>query len=273
MPRRWQLAKFNTGSRKTSAASAPSELEWQTRIDLAALYRLVARYGMSDLIYNHITAKIPGTADHFLINSYGLLYEEVRASNLCVIDLEGRVISQPVEGMGLNYAGYVIHSAVHSARSDVTCVIHTHSRASMAVSAMDEGLLPLSQTAMRFYNKVSYHDYEGPAVNLDEQKRIVSDLGRNEVMFLRNHGTLVTGKSIAAAFLNLYYLENACRIQVDVLACKRPITICDDVIARLTQETFNTPILPHIHGDQLNGKLEWAAMIRMLERIDPAFSS
>ncbi len=184
-----------------------SEQEWQTRVDLAACYRLVARYGMTDLIYNHITARVPGEAGHILINPYGFLYTEITASSLYKIDLDGNVVLKPDTHYGVNHAGYVIHSAVHGARHDIACVIHTHSRAGMAVSAMKCGLLPLTQTAMRFHGRVGYHDYEGPAIDLDERQRLVRDLGENDVMMLRNHGILACGRSVAEAFNILYWLE------------------------------------------------------------------
>src|SRR2546423_1379037 len=154
-----------------------SAQEWQTRVDLAACYRLVDKYGMTDLIYNHITARIPGSKDHLLINLYGMLYKEITASSLVKIDVEGAIIWKPDTDYGINKSGYVIHGAIHKARHDVACVLHTHTRAGIAVSAMKCGLLPLSQTAMRFVGHIGYHDYEGPAVDLDERQRIVRDLG------------------------------------------------------------------------------------------------
>src|SRR5690606_16924571 len=166
-----------------------SEQERQARIDLAACYRLMPLFGMSDLVYNHITARIPGTSDEILINPYGLMYEEITASSLIKINVKGEVLDNPNTEYGLNEAGYVIHSAVHGARHDVGCVIHTHSRAGMAVSCMKDGLLPLTQTAMRFKN-IAYHDYESVAIDLDEQSRLVADLGSEDAMILRNHGLL-----------------------------------------------------------------------------------
>jgi ribulose-5-phosphate 4-epimerase/fuculose-1-phosphate aldolase len=161
-----------------SLRDAVSAEEWQARVDLAACYRLVDRFGMSDLIYNHITARIPGTDDHLLINLYGLLYKEITASSLVKIDLEGNILWKPETDYGINKSGYVIHGAIHRARPDVSCVIHTHTRAGMAVSAMKCGVLAMSQTAMRFVGHIGYHDYEGPAVDLDERVRLVRDLGR-----------------------------------------------------------------------------------------------
>src|SRR6266404_7394927 len=165
-----------------------SSSEWETRLDRAACYRLVDKYGMTDLIYNHITARIPGTPDHLLINLYGLLYKEITASSLVKIDLEGNILWKPETDYSINKSGYVIHGAIHHARPDVTCVLHTHTRAGMAVSAMECGLLPLSHTAMRFPGHIGYHDYEGPSIELDERARLVRDLATHDAMILRNHG-------------------------------------------------------------------------------------
>ena len=173
--------------------------EWQARVDLAACYRLVDKYGMTDLIYNHITARIPGSADHLLINLYGMLYKEITASSLVKIDVEGEIIWKPETDYGINKSGYVIHGAIHKARPDVACVLHTHTRAGIAVSAMTCGLLPLSQTSMRFVGHIGYHDYEGPAVDLDERERIVEDLGPHDALIMRNHGLLTCGATIQQA--------------------------------------------------------------------------
>ena len=162
--------------------------EWQARLDLAACYRLVDAYDMTDLIYNHITARIPGTDDHLLINLYGLLYKEITASSLVKIDVEGDIIWKPDTDYGINKSGYVIHGAIHKARPEVKCVLHTHTRAGMAVAAMQCGLLPLSQTSIRFVGHIGYHDYEGPAVDLEERERIVVDLGPHDALIMRNHG-------------------------------------------------------------------------------------
>ena len=177
-----------------------SAQEWQARVDLAACYRLVDVYGMTDLIYNHITARIPGTPDHLLINLYGMLYKEITASSLVKIDVEGEIIWKPDTDYGINKSGYVIHGAIHKARPDVACVLHTHTRAGMAVSAMKCGLLPLSQTSMRFVGHIGYHEYEGPAIDLGERERIVRDLGPHEAVIMRNHGLLTCGATIQQAF-------------------------------------------------------------------------
>jgi ribulose-5-phosphate 4-epimerase/fuculose-1-phosphate aldolase len=166
--------------------AAVGEAEWAARVDLAACYRLVALYGMTDLIYNHISAQVPGHDDQYLINPYGMLYEEITASSLVKIDIEGRTLLQPDHGYNVNVAGFYLHAPIHRARPDVKCVLHTHTRAGTAVSTLAEGLLPLSQTAMRFHGRIGYHDFEGPAIDRDECDRVVADLGRNNVLILRN---------------------------------------------------------------------------------------
>jgi ribulose-5-phosphate 4-epimerase/fuculose-1-phosphate aldolase len=272
--------------RTPSLRDRVSAAEWDVRVDLAACYRLVARYGMTDLVYNHITARIPGPEHHILINAYGMLYEEITASSLIKVDLDGNVVARP-EGIdySVNAAGYVIHSAVHATRADVACVIHTHTRAGIAVSTMQEGLLPLSQTAMRFHGHLAYHDYEGPAFNRGERDRLVADLGARNAMILRNHGLLACGPSIPQAFNLIYWLENACRIQVDTLACNRPLRVPPAAVIEGTAAALSgTEITldneretnPHLQRDAQQsgsgyGLLEWPALLRMLDRADPSY--
>ena len=250
----------------TDVRKRVSEAEWQARVELAACYRLLDRYGMTDLVYNHATARVPGT-EHILINAYGYLYREVKASNLVKIDLDGAVVLAPANehGYGINQAGHVIHSAVHRARGDVACVIHTHTRAGMAVSAMAEGLLPLTQTAMRFYGRCAYHDYESVAIDLDEQSRLVADLGTNDVMILRNHGLLAAGASVAEAFNAMYWLEMACRAQVDAMAAGARLVLPPEAIRRQTAHLYDPAVRRRF------GLLEWPAMLREVERLDPDY--
>ena len=239
--------------------------EWSARVELAACYRLMHRYGMTDLIYNHISSRIPGTTD-LLINAYGYLYDEICASNLIRIDLEGNRVDdrRDLHGYDLNRAGIVIHTAVHQAREDVGCVIHTHTRAGMAVSAQAEGLLPLTQTAMRFYGCLPAHDYEGPALDADEQARLVADLGGNLAMLLRNHGLLAVGPSVAEAFNTMYWLEMACKAQIDALAGGRPLHLPPESVRRKTARLY--------HPDTRNfGLREWPALLRQLDRSDPSY--
>ena len=174
--------------------------EWRARVDLAACYRLIDTYGMTDLIYNHITARVPGEEDVVLLNLYGLLYKEITASSLVKIHVDGEIIWKPDSDYGINKSGYVIHGAIHKARPDVACVLHTHTRAGMAVAAMKCGLLPLSQTSIRFVGHIGYHDYEGPAVELDERERLVRDLGPHDALIMRNHGLLTCGATVQQAF-------------------------------------------------------------------------
>lgn len=253
--------KFKSLKGKVSAA------EWEARVDCACAYRLVQHFDMHDLIYNHVSARIPGT-EHFLLNPYGMLYEEICASSLIKIDIEGKVLWAPQFPKGLPYtinlAGYVIHSAVHKARPDVGCVIHTHSLATMAISSLDKGLLPMTQTAMRWH-RIGYHDYEGPAVNLEEQRRLVANLGDGDILMLRNHGVLAVGATVAQAFNNLYRVERACRSQLMAMACNdKMILPPQDVIDRTVHAYQPGTRRPY-------GLLEWPAMRRLADRIDPSY--
>jgi ribulose-5-phosphate 4-epimerase/fuculose-1-phosphate aldolase len=248
----------------TDVRARVSDAEWQTRVDLAACYRLMPLFGMSDLVYNHITARVPDSDDRLLINPYGYMYEEITASSLVTINLAGDILFNPNRDYAINQAGYVIHSAVHAARHDVQCVIHTHTRAGMAVSSLKCGLLPMTQTAMRFH-KVAYHDYESVAIDLGERERLVRDLGDAEVMILRNHGLLVASADIPQAFNACYWLENACRAQVDAMACNTELHLPpDEVIARTH----------HLYRPETRrpyGVMEWPAMLRFLDRRDPSY--
>ena len=241
-----------------SVKGSVSPEEWQARVDLAACYRLIDLYGMTDLIYNHITAKIPNT-EHLLINLYGLLYKEITASSLVKIDLEGNILAKPDTDYGINKSGYVIHGAIHGARNDVSCVIHTHTRAGMAVASMKDGLLPMSQTSMRFVGHLGYHDYEGPSIDLEERVRLVRDLGPHDAMILRNHGLLTCGATIQQAFNTMYQLELSCRAQVDAVNSRADLLIPSkevlDKTAHLYQPGTRRPY----------GVLEWHALLRLLD--------
>jgi len=192
--------------------------EWQLRCDLAALYRLLAHFRMTDLIYTHISARLPGAGDTFLINRYGMHFHKIRAADLVRIDVDGNLLdAQP--GVRVNQAGFTIHSAIHMARPDAVFVIHAHTAATIAVSAQKQGLLPLSQHSMRFHGRLGYHEYEGIAIDLDERRRLAVDLGDAPAMLLRNHGSLTVGSTAAEALNQLYYLERACQIQVATMSC------------------------------------------------------
>jgi ribulose-5-phosphate 4-epimerase/fuculose-1-phosphate aldolase len=254
-----QLAEI----RPTSPLTERRGADWEARVELAALYHAMDRLGMTDLIYNHITLRIPAQRDRFLINSYGMLYSEVTASSLFEIDADGNVISDPGTGFGFNPAGFVIHGAVHSAREDIACVLHTHTRATMAVSAMREGLLPISQQACMFDGCISYHDYNGPVLDLVERERLIRDLGENNVIMLRNHGALIGGATVAQTFLYAYFLELACKVQVDVMAAGRDIVIPSPPALENSRRLYRE-IMQDKEKVRLNGELEWHAMLRRL---------
>jgi ribulose-5-phosphate 4-epimerase/fuculose-1-phosphate aldolase len=249
--------------KQQSVREQVGEKEWQTRVDLAACYRLMHEYGMVEMIANHISARVPDAPGQFLINPYGMLYEEITASSLVKIDIDGNILFNATE-YGINKAGYVIHSAIHAACHEIDCVIHTHTLAGMAVSAMKTGLLPIAQSAMRF-GDIAYHDYEGPALNLDERARLVKDLGDREAMILRNHGLLTVGPSIAECFNNMFRLERACQLQVTTLSCNTEIQLPPEEVVKHTHEGFK-------HGVRRRwGVLEWPALLRKLDRIDPSY--
>jgi len=237
-----------------------SDEEWQIRCDLAALYRLVAHFRMTDLIYTHISARLPGPEHHFLINQYGLLFHEMRASDLVKIDVEGNVVDQPNrESRVVNPAVFTIHSAIHMARADLKFVVHTHSAAGMAVSAQKDGLLPITQIALKFYNRIAYHGYEGIALNLDERERLVRDLGSQNAMILRNHGLLVGGPTAAQTFNWIYFLERACQAQIAALAGGLPLVYPPEEVRLLTEKQANPEGYSH------HQELAWQASLRLIE--------
>ena len=240
-----------------------SAAEWQTRVDLAACYRLVAEFGMTEMVANHISARVPGTDNEFLLNPYGMLYEEMTASSMIKVDIDGKVLLNATD-YGINRAGYVIHSAVHKARHDASCVIHTHSLAGMAVSAMKCGILPIAQSSMRFID-IGYHDFEGVALRLDEQERLVSALGDREVLVLRHHGLLAVGPSIPQCFNNIYRLERTCQLQVMALSCNTELGQPSPEAIRYTNEVLKPS------GMRRRGELEWPSLLRKLDRIDPSY--
>lgn len=246
-----------------------SAAEWQLRCDLAALYRLVAHFRMTDFIYTHISARVPGPEHHFLINKYGVLFHEMRASDLVKIDLEGRCVDERPESE-VNRAGFVIHSAIHAARPDLACVIHTHTAAGIAVSAQKAGLLPLSQHAARFYGRLSYHGYEGIALDMDERERLVADLGDNSAMILRNHGLLVGGASIPEAFLEIYFLERACQAQIAAQSGGAELTLIPDEVGRRTAAQFARG---SEQGAAAHAAMAWGSALRLIEGDRPDYRS
>jgi len=241
--------------------------EWAVRVDLAACYRLVARYGWEDLVFTHITARVPGAEDQFLINPYGLFFDEITASSLVKIDLQGNKVSD--SPFPVNPAGFVIHSAIHAARHDARCVLHTHTLNGVAVSTQRAGLLPISQHSMFVLSSLGYHDFEGPALNDDEKPRLVADLGDRTSLILRNHGLLTVGETIADAFIAMYYLEASCAIQVRAQAgggelIPVPKEIIDSAYAA-------NAAMSRSRGGR--GALPWPGLLRRLDRVDSSYRS
>ena len=245
---------MNAGVSKTCP-----EDEWRARVDLAAAYRLAHHFDMTALTYNHITARVPGTDDQFLINEYGLGYEEVTASNLVKMDMNGNILEEGEHQ--INLTGYVIHSAVHTARRDVSCVMHTHTPYGMVVSTLEEGLLPLQQDAYQFHERVAYHEFEGVAEDVDERERLVTDLGDKNAMIMRNHGLLTVGRSVAEAWVRMWHLEQACKVQVLAQSTGRAISQAPISAIEKTAAWYD--------GDAV--ALEWPWLIRTLDRKDPSY--
>jgi ribulose-5-phosphate 4-epimerase/fuculose-1-phosphate aldolase len=235
--------------------------ERDARVQLAACYRLIAHFGMDDLVYTHITARVPAARGQFLINPYGLRFDEITASSLVKIDYDGKVVDPSPHPV--NHAGFVIHSAVHAARPDVNCVLHTHTRAGVAVSCLKEGLLSLNQFSAPYYNRVGYHDYEGVATNLDERQRLVRDLGDKQVMVLRNHGLLTAGRTVPEAFSLMYYLEQSCRVQMDVMGSGGTVNALSHEVSEYTAK--------QCEGFGPRGEREWPALLRLLDAKDPSY--
>lgn len=250
-------------AKATNVREQVSAAEWQARVDLAALYRLTALYHWDDLVFTHISMRVPGPEHHFLINPYGFLFEEITASSLVKVDLAGNIVMETP--YFINPAGFTIHSAIHEAREDARCVYHTHVLHGVAVSAQKNGLLPLSQQSLLPLASIGYHNYEGLALKAEEKPRLVADLGRNQALILRNHGLLTVGRSAAEAFLVMYTLEAACRIQLmaqsggsELIPIAEPIL--QGIRAQVEQATKG-----------LGGDLVWPALLRKLERIDPSY--
>jgi len=239
-----------------------SAAEWQTRVDLAAAYRLVAHYGWDDLIFTHISARVPGSDHHFLINPYGQLFSEISASSLVKVDLDGNVIEETP--YFINPAGFTIHSAIHAAREDVECVLHLHTVPGVAVSAQESGLLPINQTAMLLNDEIAHHEYEGVALLLDERPRLVADLGSKSAMLLRNHGTLTVGPSIPDAFLTMYFFERACATQIATLAGGTPLHWPADSVQEVVRRQAQA-------GTGPVARLAWSGLLRMLDRTDDSY--
>ena len=236
--------------------------EWAARVELAACYRLIAHFRMTDWIYNHISARVPGSHEHYLINPFGLLYEEVSASNLVKVDVHGN-LAEDVQ-LDVNPAAFVIHGAIHSARPDVGCVLHTHTAAGVAVAAQQDGLLPISQHAMRVYGQLCYHDFEGIALNNDEQQRLIADVGNRNVLILRNHGLLTMGRTVPEAFELMFYLERACQIQIAATSGTQKLIYPAEEVCRHAIAQFDGS------PSYIQGR-DWQALLRLLDRTDPSY--
>ncbi len=241
-----------------------TDAEWETRVELAACYRLIAHFNMDELIWNHISAKIPDT-EEFLINPMGYMYHEITASNLVKVDINGNQIGD-LDNSKTNYTGFVIHSAIHKARNDIHCALHTHSDGGLAVSSLKKGFVPLTQDGFMFHNRVKYHEYEGLSVNLDEQQRLAEDLGEDGMeMVLRNHGLLTCGQSIGEAFVRMYYLERACRVQMSVMASGMEIQPVPEEIKELAyQQSWNC---------FNKNSPEWPPLLRMVDKLYPDYKT
>ena len=248
-------------------AGRVSAAEWEARTNLAAAYRLCDHYGMSDMIYTHISARVPDQKTHFLLNPHGLLFNEMQASCFLKVDLDGNIAFKPdlEQGYGLHAAGFVIHSAIYKARPDVMAVMHTHTIAGMAVSSLKCGLLPLTQTSHRFYGRIAYHDFNGPERDPGEREKLAEHLGGYDIMILRNHGLLTVGPSVQEAFNRMYGLERSCQAQLAAMACNTELNVLPDaVVEKSTSMYAPNAVRPY-------GLLEWHGLMRLLDRKDPSW--
>jgi ribulose-5-phosphate 4-epimerase/fuculose-1-phosphate aldolase len=257
---------------ETQLATRPRHVspeEWAVRVDLAACYRLIAHFGWDDLVLTHNSARVPGTTDQMLINPMGLMFNEVTASNLLKVDITDGHLIEPSEYEPIN-AGVVIHGAIYLGRPDVQCVVHTHTEADIAVGALEEGLLPLSQWAMRFYNRLGYHDYEGVSLDLDERERLQHSIGQHPVLVLRNHGLLATGRNVAEAFSSTYHFERSAEAQLKIQAAvaggAKMVIPSPETCERQAAMFANSGNMPRLQGQR-----EWPALLRLADRLDPGY--
>lgn len=261
---------MSTNLSDATVTNKHSSEEWRLRVELAACYRLVHHFGMTDLVYNHITVRLPaepGQPDVFLINEWGLDYSEIKASNLIRADVDGNVLESGERQF--NPAGFVIHSAIHAARADINCIVHTHSLAGCAVSSLAEGLVPLDLQSLQFHNRVAYHELEGITVDLSERERLVHSLGDMNIMILRNHGLLAAGRSVGEAFRRIYYLERACKLQLEVMQTGRAIHQPSAQVAEHTARQYEVGVANQGTIDPI----EWRAMLRLMELEQPDFKT
>ncbi|MEE8562063.1 MAG: class II aldolase/adducin family protein [Alphaproteobacteria bacterium] len=243
-----------------------TDAEWQARVDLAACYRLIAHFDMDDLFATHISLKVPGSEEHFLINPYGVVFSEITASALVKVDLDGNIV-QDTEHV-INPAGFVIHSAIHAARPDAKCVLHTHTVAGMAVATLKDGLLPMHQKATRYYNRVAYHDFEGKAQDLGERQRLVRDLGDKNYLVLRNHGLLVCAPTVSRAFKEMYTMEKACKTQIQIMSTNAAWEQISENLLEFTAQQFAHDAAPS--ESRPDG---WPSLKKMLDRINPGYDA
>jgi ribulose-5-phosphate 4-epimerase/fuculose-1-phosphate aldolase len=244
--------------------------EWELRVHLAAAYRMIDHMGWSELIWTHTTVRVPGPEHHFLINPYGFRFDEVTASNLVKVDLHGNLIGDPDQE--INPAGFVIHSAIHMIRQDVRCVMHTHTTAGMAVAALECGLLPISMYALGYFERVAYHDFEGPSLELGERERLAANLGTKNVLILRTHGLLTCGQTVAQAFVRMYRLERACQVQLAAQAAGTPLIVPPREVCELSGELSDDFLSTQGGvGYSRNANPEFDAMMRLMDRKDPSY--
>lgn len=253
----------------TAATPTPAD-EWELRVQLAAAYRMIDLMGWSELIWTHTTVRVPGPEHHFLINPYGYRFDEVRASNLVKVDLKGNILGDQTQE--INPAGFVIHSAIHMARTDVRCVMHTHTVAGMAVAALEAGLLPISMYALGYFDRVAYHDFEGPSLDASERARLASNLGDRNVLILRNHGLLTCGETVAQAFVRMYRLQRACEVQLAAQATGSPLVVPPRSVCEISAERSDDFLATEgARGYSRNPNPEFEALIRLLDKKDASF--
>lgn len=253
-------------SRLSVVEDQMTDAEWQMRVDLAACYRLVAHYGMDDLMATHISVRVPGKDEHFLLNPYGVLFDEITASSLVKVDIEGNIVSKTDNV--INPAGFVIHSAIHAARPDAKCVLHTHTVAGMAIASMQEGLQPWFQKATRYYKRLAYHDFEGKAQDLEERERLVRDLGDKNYLILRNHGLLVCAPTIGQAFREIYAMEKSCKTQLAIMQA-------GGTVIKLSENLLEHTALQFENDARISKERPsiWPSMKKMLDRVNPGYDS
>ena len=253
-----------------NAPIAIDPAEWALRVQLAAAYRIIDHLGWSELIWTHTTVRVPGPEHHFLINPYGFRFDEVCASNLVKVDMHGNILGD--QNQEINPAGFVIHSAIHMTRPDAQCIMHTHTTAGMAIAALEEGLLPISMYSLGYYDRVAYHDFEGPSLDLDERRRLADNLGDKHVLILKNHGLLACGQTVAQAFVRMFRLERACQVQLAAQSTGSPMVIPPKKICELSAELSDEFLVAEgDKGYSRNPNPEFAALVRLMDKKDASF--